>query len=297
MQRVLFRIVVALAVVALLAVVYSASEKPEPAVTLPKPNGYDDFVAAGKMLAIDAGNWDDLEIDKLRSVLETNKPVFALVRKGLTRTSQFPTDYSQTDFPRYLSDLGNMKHLAQALSADGKLAEAEGRNDDAAEDYATTIELGAEANRGGFLIHSLVDDAIEAIGAKKLTAIVSILSAQESRQCLQALVKAETDRDSFDKIKAQEKLFYLHAPLREKLADLPLRLIGRDGMAASLAKTESKYIASVLLIRKLSVQLAAHAFELEKGRPATNWSDLVPGYLASIPNDPTKNRPIAFDSW
>jgi len=80
MQRMLFRSVVALAVIALVAMVYSASEKPEPAVTLPNPNGYDDFVAAGNMLPFPSIDWGALDIDQLKLTLATNQQALQLCK-------------------------------------------------------------------------------------------------------------------------------------------------------------------------------------------------------------------------
>jgi hypothetical protein len=46
--------------------------------------------------------------------------------------------------------------------------------------------------------------------------------------------------------------------------------------------------------RELSVILAARLFELENGRSAKCFSDLVPKYLENIPTDPRTGREIPF---
>jgi hypothetical protein len=260
--------------------------------TPPNPNGYDDFVAAGKILP--KMDWDKLNIDELRVALETNKEVFTLVQRGLSKKCQTPINFHFAD---HIPELMGEKRLAQALVARGNFAQTEGRINDAVNDGATIIALGIESAHGGPLISALVEIAIESMGVKQLAAAIPSLDKEGALQCLQTLQKAVADRDPFAKVMSAERLYYLHEPLREKLSELYERITEPNEAAKIEAKARSMYEAHGLTLLRIEAQLAARAFELEKGRPATNWSDLVPTYLPAIPNDPTTNRPIQFGSW
>jgi hypothetical protein len=61
------------------------------AVPLPNPNGYDDFIRAGRMLPdVAIGAYRELSSDDLRDLVSTNKEAVALLRVGLTLTSRVP---------------------------------------------------------------------------------------------------------------------------------------------------------------------------------------------------------------
>jgi hypothetical protein len=51
-------------------------------------------------------------------------------------------------------------------------------------------------------------------------------------------------------------------------------------------KAGQKFAAQQLKTRQLIVQLAARAYELDKGKLPANLSDLVPDYLKAVPQDP-----------
>jgi hypothetical protein len=47
-----------------------------------------------------------------------------------------------------------------------------------------------------------------------------------------------------------------------------------------------QYNSELKWTTELNSKLAAHAYLLEHGRQATTWSELVPGYLKSVPGMP-----------
>jgi hypothetical protein len=65
-------------------------------------------------------------------------------------------------------------------------------------------------------------------------------------------------------------------------------------MTSIMRGVETKDIAAQLVLLKIEASLASHAFELDRGRPATNWTDLVPTYLPSIPDDPATGASLTF---
>jgi hypothetical protein len=59
-------------------------------------------------------------------------------------------------------------------------------------------------------------------------------------------------------------------------------------------RAEQKLIEHQRGMRRLSVELAARAYELEKGHPPSSLSDLVPDYLTAIPQDPLTGTNMVF---
>jgi len=51
---------------------------------------------------------------------------------------------------------------------------------------------------------------------------------------------------------------------------------------------------SELLFRRLMIDLAGRAYELEQGKPPSNLADLVPAYLPAIPLDPFTGTNLSY---
>src|SRR6266404_4729029 len=99
------------------------SMRPAPAPPpLPDPNGYDDFVAAGKMVSDDYSSYTEKSQQELKAFVSKNSEALKLARKGLTRGCRVPLVYSFTD-PAFLQNLGKLKAVAFMFAAEGRLAE------------------------------------------------------------------------------------------------------------------------------------------------------------------------------
>lgn len=265
---------------------------------LPRPNGYDDLVAAGKMLPASASDWNDLNPVQLRATLATNRAALDLALRGLSKKCQVPMEYTGSYFDAHSPDIAQMRALGKALEAEGKLAEADAKQGDAARDYATVVELGVESGRGGVLIHRLVEIAIESIGEVKLKALTPKLSAKECRECLTILEKARADRDSFNSVARRERRYSRRVgPLRQRLLEFALSCIGRDTITKlnNLIRGEDATALKALLTTEGA--LAARDFELASGRKPKTWGDLVPAYLDKVPDAPETNGPMAFTDF
>jgi hypothetical protein len=261
-----------------------------PPPPLPNPNGYDDFIKAAGMITDDFSDSDKMGEQKLRTLMTNNSAALQLARVGLTRQCRLPMGYSPTNNP-LLIGLSGMKRLAQALAAEGRLAELENRRDDAAESYLTIIRFGLEVGRGGLIINSLVGIAIETIGAARLEKLMPALDAKRCREVASALEAAEARRDSAAAILEQER-------------EWARRVYGFKGVVArmvafnSIRKTEQGWAARLaaqeIRERRLIIDLAARAYEAEKGQRPGSVGDLVPGYLKSIPQDPLTGTNLSY---
>jgi len=174
------KIVAAGAVLIFAALVVALLYQPAPpAVVLPNPNGYDDFIKAGQELTGDPYSYRDGGGEKvLCTFVANNAEPLRLVRTGLKRDCRVPLEYSQSYLTTHITRLALLKRLAQTQAAEGNLAQMEHRYGDAARAYLDTIRLGHESTRGGVLIDSLVGIAIEALGSTPLQPLVSRLNAK-----------------------------------------------------------------------------------------------------------------------
>jgi hypothetical protein len=283
-----FFIVAVLLVVA--AVIFTFSQPAAPQTPLPQPNGYDDFVKAGGMVSDNASDYVTMSEEELRAFVRKNAEALKLARVGLGRGCRVPLEYSATSTTN-LYNLPLIKRLAQAMTAEGRLAEMENRPADAAEAYLAVIRLGCAMSQGGLIIDSLVDIAIESIGTTGMQRLAPTLDAKQCREAAAALELCEARRDPTEVIRAQERAW-------------ARRTWGFKGQIAglftfkTLRQIEQKWVskanAQQTRTRSLLVQLAARAYELEKGERPKSVADLVPAYLKTIPQDPATGTNLAY---
>jgi hypothetical protein len=269
------------------AVILTLSQPAPP--PLPKPNGYDDFVKAGRMVTDDYADYGKMSEEGLRAFVKKNAEALKLARAGLGRECRVPLDYSVTN--AHWVDLPLFKRLAHTFTAEGGLAELENRPGDAAESYLDTVRLGHASARGGVMIDSLVGLAVESIGIAPLEKLTPNLDARQCREVASALETAESDRESADTILKEEHAWAWHTfGLKEQIA----RLLMFMELHQNEQKCASRIQRQQTRTRLLLIQLAARAYELEKGEPPKNLADLVPAYLKAIPRDPLTGTNMAY---
>jgi hypothetical protein len=269
-------------IVALLAGLMFLSSKPPAPIPLPNPNGYDDFVKAGALVAVPNESLAKLDLETLRAQAASNAAGLRLAREGLPRECRVPVQYSQAFISAHLKDLTSAKRLAQAFQLEGKLAEREGRAADAARAYLDAIQLGVQFPRGGVLITKLVGVACESIGANGLQGVARQLSAADCREAIRRLESAEASAEPFAEMMKQEKAWSRGANgLTARIAGL----IQLQALRAAETNALKKVQAVESTRRRLLVELAARAYELEKGQPPKTVAELVPAYLKAAPKD------------
>jgi hypothetical protein len=273
-----------LAVGGVLALLLWWSPRPAAPPALPSPNGYDDLLraAAAHQGKIDA---PQASTEELRGFVENNREALRLVRVGLSRACQVPVEYSQAYMVKHLKELADTKALAQALKAEGALAERENRLSDAVNSYLDTMRLGHQAARGGLLIDQLVGLACQAIGLNPLMNLRTNLSAQDWRGVIQTLEAIEREQEPLPAMLARER-------------DWGRRVIGvkylRYRVLAHLRQTlEQPYEKFRRKVQNLSArrrlllaEAAVRCFWLENHRYPDSLRELVPGLLGAVPVDP-----------
>jgi hypothetical protein len=284
--------ILAFPVLVLFWFVISESIAPLPPIqALPNPNGCDAFVKAGEMVVSNTWNFDKLNHQELQTFVDNNSNALQLARSGLQIQCRVVLDYSANS-QTLLDELAGMKRLAQAFAAEGKLSEMKNHPADAAKSYLDAIHFGNESARGGVLISELVGIAIEAIGTSDLQKIADQLDAKSCHETATALESLDAKRQTWDEVMQQENDWSRRTftGLRYEI----VRLMSQKSLTPALQKTKQKSAAQQLKTRQLIVRLAARAYELDKGKPPANLSELVPDYLKVVPQDPVAGGDIIY---
>ena len=283
-----FFVVAALLVVA--ALVLTRNQPPPASPPLPKPNGYDDFVRAGRMVADNTSDFSTMSEGDLRALVMKNSEALKLARTGLTHECQVPLDILAPN-PTYFTNLGVVKRLAQAVTTEGRLAEMENRPADAAEAYLTVIRLGYATGRGGLLIDSLVSIAVEAMGMVNMERLAPKLDAKQCREAAAALESSEGQREPTQDVLARERLWARRAyGLKGQIA----RIVNFKSIRQTEKGVVSRLTAQQTREQVLLIQLASRAYELEKGDRPKTLAELVPAYLKAIPQNPITGTNMAY---
>lgn len=288
-----------------LTIVFYKSPQVLPSVSLPNPNGYDDFVAAQALL-VSSGD-DPLRGDKgltlvrAQAFVGSNAPALARIRTGLVKQWKVPLGYSSNWFSQHVSrDFPNAKKFGQRFGLEGYVAEQNGRFGDAADSYASGIHFGVASAHGGLVIDWLVAIAIENIQFGPLEGIVDKLDGNQCKHALAELQAAATNYESFSTIVERDKrwgwyydreYFGLFRALLNNAGEM-IHARSLNPAATALARAKQKYDPSFLRLQRLQVRIARRAFELEHHTPAKGWSDLVPSYLPVIPTNSATGQPL-----
>jgi hypothetical protein len=254
---------------------------------LPSPNGYDDFVKAGAMLGPPSYDYSKMPMEELKAYVGTNQDALRLVRLGLTRECQVPTEDSADYIRRHITDLSCIKSVARLISAEGRLAEMEGRFADAARSHLENVRYGQVSANGGLIIDKLVGIAVEIhIGIVGFEQIMDKLDARQVRQAILLLEEAEDRSTPASVFITRDRQWSRKAGRwTEKLQamwEAKTFFYARQ----SEQRFTSKLQTTDLRRRKLLLNLAVRVHELETGKHPQQTSDLVPGILRAIPKDP-----------
>ncbi|NOS70186.1 MAG: hypothetical protein HOP33_09675 [Verrucomicrobia bacterium] len=275
------------------AIVISLHREPATFPPLPIPNGYDDFTNAVPLVTADVGDAYAMDLQALQSFVRSNAAALKLVRTGLSRECLLPTEAIILNFTNVLMDsLPGPRRLAQLLNGEGRLAELEGRTNDAARSYIHCIRLGNEVSRGGVLINRMVGMACEAIGCSALARIAPKISREQSVAVVAELMAMETNAMTWNEVITNEKAFMRHA--RQDSFN-PIRpFVDWWQSRAVLKGTKNKHDISAAKRRLIAVELALRIYQIERGQPPTQLSDLVPRYLPRIPIDPFAEKELIY---
>jgi hypothetical protein len=281
--------ILGVAVVLMVLLVKPATPSAPP--PLPNPNGYTILVQAAKLVPAEIPDPAQASPDVLQEFSTNVTATIQEVRRGLSYQCRVPIEYSESFLGQHLQDLAAMKKLAQSFRVAAVAAAQERRYPEAMRLSLDTIRIGQKGSQGGFIIDALVGIAVEAIGLGPLESLVNKLDAGQCREALQALQTIEAEAESVEEFLQTER------QLGRALAGWRYPIM-RIAMYKSQKQTEVKFRNKVGTIdlrrRRLQIDLAARAFELEKGARPASLKDLVPAYLKSVPIDPETKTNMVY---
>jgi hypothetical protein len=262
-----------------------------PAVVLPNPNGYDDFVAAAKVF-IGGPDWRTLDTEGLRATVAQNAKALTLVRSGLTKQCRVVVQYEMGSETNHLARLAEFKGLAQAFVAEGKLAEKEGRTNDATHSYLDCARYGEESVRGGLLIDKLVGVACETIGMEQLRSLLPSLEHDGLQAVQKGLVELHRNPEPAESFIKQDRSW-----ARRRFGAY-YTIVGRLAAYRSLRQNEQRFREkcdrSENAVRLMRTDMALRLYRLEKSSYPARLEELVPQYLDSVPIDPFSEKPLIY---
>ena len=236
------------------------------------------------MLLIDGGNYPTANAAQLRPIVAANTPALILAKSALSNECRVTVEFTQAWSEKHLAELSSIKRLAQAMAAEGKLAEHEGRDQDALASYLEVVHLGDQADRGGVMLDELVGIAVEAMGLVELQKLSGRLDAKDARAAAASLTELDQQAQTWNEVLRQEENWSRRTftGLRYDL----LRFMTRGRNQQLFQRAELKLKTFRAKSRQLQLVLAARAYTLEQGHAPAAVGDLVPKYLKSIPKDP-----------
>ncbi len=260
---------------------------PIPQITLPEPNGYDELAQAGRAISFPVPE-DRKATPALRSFVENHAHVLEMARSALDKPSYVPVDYHSPEMP----PLRNEDHscLMRAFVAEGRLAEAEGRTEDAIRSYLDMARLGKALTRGGLFVDLLVGNSMGGDGAAGLDRLRTSLTAQQARELLHALQSLDKDVEPIEDYLQRDLAWCEHALGWEWRLVAQLNTPDDDATMA-LDRENKRHQAKLRLVM---CGIALRCYRLEQGHLPTTLAALVPGYLEEVPEDPFSGQPLVY---
>jgi hypothetical protein len=267
-----------------------------PIQPLPNPNGYDDLVKAGKMIKGDVWDYDKANLEKLRGIVLTNATALALARTALSDQCAVTLQFSRAHLTNHLSELIGFRKLAQAFASEGKFAEMENRFDDAAKSYLDAIHFGNEVRRGGVIMDEMIGIAIESEGLEQLQKIAGQLDVKTCRETAATLEILSSQRQTWNETMQQENTWSRRT--FSGLQGQTIRLYYKLVYYRTRERNHQRAIDTIKSTQKkenqLLTNLAARAYELDKGHRPANLADLVPDYLKAVPQDSSTGTNMVY---
>ncbi len=299
-----------------LAAVYwrLATPLPIPQTTLPNPNGYDDLVAAGKMLQnvavpyIGPTPHPVLKIAthaQMKAFVAQYAHVFDAVSAGLAKPCQVPVVWDDPHSKWFCSTLDNSNHfrqLARALSVKAKDAELDRRIDDAVAANMDTIRLGRACSHGGLIMQWFVGECFDGMGREGISELRQSLCKKQCMALITALMDPMLRETSVEEFSERDTIW------RDNAYGWMARLIyaiqavtGEDDVMWRQVKADIQGSGMPDTLREAEIQardrdsaemwllicdLAIRAYRFDRGRNPAKLADLVPDYLSALPNDP-----------
>jgi hypothetical protein len=207
-----------------------------PLPILSVPNGFDDYVAAGRMLHANGGTEEKyaknakgihvLSLPGEQSVVAKNQDVLARVRQAFRKSCIVPTTRSIADTFDYLSDA---RDLARLLAAEADVKAAQGDYAGAFSDTLDSIQMGQDLSRGGIFHHGRFGLWVEAMAHNAMLKYIDRLPAFGCDHLANRYENLLKTRVSFTQILQEDGDFLLESLAKAKTDEMVYLVFPRFG--------------------------------------------------------------------
>jgi hypothetical protein len=267
---------------------------PIPTAALPNPNAYDRLIKAGNSVVLPADLRARLkEADALRALLDSFRPALDELRIALREPCVVPVDYESR--PEYPVE-APISNLARLLFCEERLADMEGRHEDALKALLDRARLAEHMTRGATEREWELADAI--LPFRPYDGAVAIINSQDAASCRQFvrdLQQIETNREPLEQIQRRTYIHRANHSSWQWRAGQVINELANDASEGDYLR--GAYKLSQVDLRRVIVVAAVRAFTVEHGKLPDQLQDLVPEYLDEIPIDPfsTESKPIRYE--
>jgi hypothetical protein len=264
-------------------------------VNIPSDNGYDDIVAAGKMVdarlqASTRQDWSTYSDFDLARLVNDLKPAFARLNAGLQkpcvvvrRGSDSPL---RAEEPRAVLDAASLFDLRyeclRRLNTSAEIAELS----------LQELRFAFESSRGQQLNHSL-EGYITGLVADRLYAALGALSASKCKEFAKRLTEIERLREPVEAKLERETI-----DTKRQSWQAHMTALVNEWNGTSIAASHEGYLrngrCAEAQMRLLVVQAALQAYWLDHRRLPERLDELVPEYLPAVPDDPMGDGPLKY---
>ena len=272
-----------------LATLYSrvtATHAPPPRHALPKPNGYDDFVAATRLLVDEkklnipskgSAYGSTASIAQKRASAVANRAALARLRAGFTYDYMEPPlpptfDYHTPHYAPY-------RQLARQLAVEADLKAAAGDWSGALQSRIDAIRLGMEVPKGAIMIGMLVGRACTAIGVNRAWPLVDRLNANQALQAAAELAEIQTHRQPFVKTLDEEER-WAEATVRKFIDQTldPVAQRAKDSVSGRSPATEKapRFGGEAALLLHWDLSSYTHAMDRYRARAMMPFANPAP---------------------
>ncbi|MEX2114225.1 MAG: hypothetical protein WD845_13620 [Pirellulales bacterium] len=267
---------------------------PVPATALPNPNGYDELLAAASAMnwsAVPSQDHDAASADACRKFVLDNAGLLARVRESFAKPSQVPIRYDPTFMATNLRSVQLQRELCRALVIEAKLADAEGRQDDAAAANLTMLQLGNASASGGLLVHDLVGMAIGGVGLQGMASTLPKLDAAQLATVRRELQESTAAHVPIEQFFERERIFARLSMGWPGAIWLWMDEASFEPTFRSVRFARQRYDT---LLHLVLTEAAVRQYALEHGEPPESLARLVPQYLSHVPDDPLGDGPLTY---
>ncbi|WP_435015794.1 hypothetical protein TA3x_003346 [Tundrisphaera sp. TA3] len=264
---------------------------------LPDPNGYDDLVAAGRMIRGDLTRADLDGVgneDQLRALVAANADALARARVGLGRRSAVSLAHMDS-IHTHIDAASALRSLGRVMACEAALAEREGRPDEAVASCADMIRLGRAASRGGLILDRTIEPAIQHAAIARMARLAGTLPADEARRLARECERIDADREPLARVADRDLAFGLdRGGLPLKITYLTQRATMQAMLNAARKSAERADLRGQAQLRLIAATLALRTYALDHPdapRPP-GLAALVPAYLDAVPADPYGRGPL-----